>query len=92
VNELAVVVQAQLLQLLFEKVLDSLNIVVGNALDLLYVESILHSKVGIELAKLIVSRLGYARKLRKRKLAQSDEILDLNANTVANKCVLRKII
>ena len=88
VYELAVVVQAQLLQLLLQEVLDSLHIVVCYALNLLHMQSILHSKLGVELTQLLESRLGNTCQLWQRQLAQSDEILHFHTNTITNKCVL----
>ena len=88
VHKLTVLVQAQSLQFLLQEILHSLHVVVGDALNLLNVESIFHRELGVKLAQLIISRLGNTCQLWQWNLAQSDKILNLDTHTVANQSIL----
>ncbi len=89
VHELAETAQTQRLQFLFQQILHSFHVVVGDALDLLHMLGIAHRELDVELAQLGERRLGHLAQLGQRQTAQSDEIL--YAHAIAYERILRKI-
>ena len=83
---------ANLVKFLFDEVLHSLHIVVGDLLDVFHALGTNLVKVAIDGAKLGEQGMVEIGKLRQRQLTQGDEILYFHTHTVAYECILRKIV
>ena len=80
-----------LLEAVLDEVLDSLYVVVGHLLDLLHLGCILRCHIPVDVPERLKLRVVEVRELRKRNLAQCDEVLDLHADAIPDECVLAEI-
>ena len=83
---------ANLIKLFLDKILYSLDIVVGNLLDILDTLRIILIKVLIYLTQTSKQSRIERSKLRQRQLTQSDKILNLYTNTISYERILGKIV
>ena len=91
-DELLAGAQADFVHLLLEQVLDGLHVVVGDRFDLLHAAGVVRREVAVERAQLFERRRIDLRQLGQRQFAQSDEILHLHADAVADERRLGEIV
>ena len=82
---------AEHVDFLLDEVFDSLHIVVGGLLNLLHAGSILLSKVAIDVAQGFEQTLVEACQLWQRQFAERNKVFDFHPDTIADKCILRKV-
>ena len=85
VDVLAPGLQAELVELFFEPVLDRLDVVVGDFLDVLDPLGVGRVEAGVELAQPVEVPRVDAGELRQRQPAERDEVLDLDPHPVADQ-------
>ena len=90
-DKLFISLQMQFVEFLFNKILDSLHIMISNRLYRLHFFGIGLRKIGIYLAQRRKQIRIYPRELRKRQFAQCNEILDFDPYPIPDKCPFRKI-
>jgi hypothetical protein len=66
--------------------------VIGHLLNLLHALGVGRGKLSIDIAQTLEERSVETLQLRKGKLAQGDEILNLYTDAVTNERILRKIL
>ena len=77
-------------ELLLDEVLHSLDIVVGDALDILHALGILLREVLVDGAQSGEMFFGECCELRQWQFAEEDEIFDFDPHAVADECEFRK--
>lgn len=92
VDEFCVSAQPERFHPLFEEVFDGLHVVVGRGLDRLDALGVGQAEITVEAAQGLPCGRIDPLELGERQLAQGDEIFDLDADAVADQCVLGKII
>lgn len=88
---LEVVQPPYLVKLFLDEILYRLYVVVGYLFYIFHTDSIGFRKTAVDVAKAFKQRVIEAFQLRKGQFAESDEILYLDADAIANKCKLGKI-
>ena len=81
-----------LIELLLDVVLHGFHVVIGHLLNLLHALGVGRGKLSIDTAQTLEERSVETLQLRKGKLAQGDEILNLYTDAVTNERILRKIL
>ena len=90
-HKLTVFLNAKFLELVFDEVLNCLNIVVGNLLNILNLLRILCGEISVDVSQSLKVCLVKALELLQRKLTKGYEILNFNPDPVFYKSVLRKV-
>ena len=92
-DELLVGIQASdLVEALLDEILHGLDIVVSDLLDVLDTLSAILVEMAIDVAQTLEKVVIKVLQLRQGQLTQSDEILHLYTNAVADQCVFREVV
>src|SRR5690606_21579571 len=90
-NEFFVLLNIQFFKFIFDKVLNRLNIMIGNLFGFFNCYSVLNSEILIKLSQFRKQGIVKILQLGKVQLYQGDKIFYLHFYSVANKCRFRKI-
>ena len=88
VDKFLVLLQSELVELLFQEIFHSLHVVICHALNVFDALCVVNAEVAVNVAKFFLRFRSHAFELWQRNLAKGDKIFHLHIHTIANKGVL----